>query len=214
MSRAFQDHPATEKFYHHDLYATKCTATVLAVEDDLALFDRTIFYAESGGQVADQGYVSGRRVIDVQKSGGDPYFLPNGDCLRTNTRFVHRFEEPVDLAAGETVDMEIDWDRRYRNMQMHTLAHFLFHSINEYLESQGKAASTKGCYISDDSARFDFGIGIGPEAVPVIEDRVRGLVATGEDAEVTKFEDADDVYLWRCAGIEIPCGGTHVHSAK
>ena len=29
--------------------------------------------------------------------------------------------------------MEIDWERRFRNMQMHTLAHFLFHATGEYL---------------------------------------------------------------------------------
>lgn len=212
-SIAFPNVPPTEKVYHEDRYATTCTARVLATRDDLAVFDRSIFYAESGGQVADQGIISGRKVVDVQKEGGDPYFLPNGDCLNVNTHFVHRFADPVDLDPGDVVDMEIDWARRYRNMQMHTLAHFLFHAINEHLIVEGKTATTKGCYISDAVARFDFGTSIAADAAQEIEKRVGELVSEGRHATVTKFDDTDDVFMWRCGDIEIPCGGTHVESA-
>lgn len=213
MLSPFTGLPPTEKLYHHDQYATSCTATVLASDGERVVFDRTIFYAESGGQVADQGWVDGRRVVDVQKSGGDPYPLPSGDFLRVNTRFVHHFDAPPGLAVGQRVSMEVDWERRYRNMQMHTLAHFLFHASTEYLASVDRHPTTRGCYISDDSARFDFHAAIEPDAVPVIEKHVRELVATGAEATVTPFPDADDVFLWSCAGIEIPCGGTHVRSA-
>ncbi len=211
---AFANMPPTEKVFHHDEYATRCAAQVLAVQDDLAVFDRSIFYAESGGQVADHGTVSGRRVIDVRKAGGDPYFLPNGDCLRINTYFVHQFDAPVDLRVGDTVEMEIDWERRYQNMQMHSLAHFLFHSITVYLESEGRPAMTKGCYIALDSARFDFATQIDSAALPEIEERVKSLAGADLEAKVSPFDDADDVFMWSCGGIDIPCGGTHVRNSS
>ncbi|MCP9986379.1 hypothetical protein LUX01_06390 [Streptomyces sudanensis] len=75
--------PATVQLYHHDPYATTATATVLAVEGVHAVFDRSIFYAESGGQVADQGTVDGLRVVDVQKAGAGPSSCPTGRSPRS-----------------------------------------------------------------------------------------------------------------------------------
>ncbi|MET9292480.1 alanyl-tRNA editing protein [Streptomyces sp. NPDC003077] len=206
--------PPTEQLYHEDQYGTTATATVLSVSGRYAVFDRSIFYAESGGQVADQGTINGARVIDVQKAGGRPFQLPNGEVATIESVFCHEFEEPCTLTVGEQVTMEIDWDRRFRNMQMHTLAHFLFHATGEYLESQGLARTTRGCNISDSSARFDFGSAIPTEAVPGIQDRVIALLAASPEATITGLPGTHDVFIWRSGDIEIPCGGTHVHHPK
>ncbi|POX37632.1 alanyl-tRNA editing protein [Streptomyces sp. Ru73] len=206
--------PPTQALYHDDPYATTATATVLSVSDRYAVFDRSVFYAESGGQVADQGTVDGARVVDVQKAGGRPFQLPNGEVATVESVFCHEFAEPCTLRPGDQVTMEIDWDRRFRNMQMHTLAHFLFHATGEYLEAQGQTRSTRGCHISDDSARFDFGCAIPGEAAAVIEARVRELLASSPEATVTPLPDTHDVFVWRSGDIVIPCGGTHVHHPK
>ncbi|MEU9299746.1 alanyl-tRNA editing protein [Streptomyces sp. NPDC048269] len=206
--------PATAQLYHHDPYATTATAVVLAVEGHHAVFDRSLFYAESGGQVADQGTVDGRRVVDVQKAGGRPYQLPNGEVATIDAVFCHVFEEPCSLEVGAEVTMEIDWERRFRNMQMHTLAHFLFHATGEYLMAHGQTRSTRGCHISDSAARFDFGCAIPTEAVPEIQERVLALLGSAGEAVVTPLPGADDVFVWRSGEIEIPCGGTHVRHPK
>lgn len=177
--------PATAQLYHHDPYATTATAVVLAVEGHHAVFDRSLFYAESGGQVADQGTVDGQRVVDVQKAGGRPYQLPNGEVATIDSVFCHVFEEPCSLEVGAEVTMEIDWERRFRNMQMHTLAHFLFHATGEYLTAHGQARSTRGCHISDSAARFDFGCSIPSEAVQEIQARVLALLDAAGEAVVT-----------------------------
>ncbi|MEU6068006.1 alanyl-tRNA editing protein [Streptomyces sp. NPDC047082] len=206
--------PATRQLYHEDPYATCATATVLAVSGHHAVFDQSIFYAESGGQVADQGVINGSRVVDVQKAGGRPFQLPNGEVATVEAVFCHEFEAPCTLAAGDRVTMEIDWERRFRNMQMHTLAHYLFHATGEYLASQGTARSTRGCRISDDAARFDFGCAIPGEAVTEIQERVEELLATSPEATVRPLPDTHDVFIWRSGGIEIPCGGTHVQHPR
>lgn len=206
--------PPTDQLYHDDPYATTATATVLSVRGHYAVFDQSLFYAESGGQVADQGTVNGRRVIDVQKAGGRPFQLPNGEVATIESVFCHEFADPCDLTVGEQVTMEVDWERRFRNMQMHTLAHFLFHATGEYLEANGLTRSTRGCHISDNSARFDFGCAIPTDAVPGIQDRVRTLLSTSPEATVEALPGTHDVFVWRAGDIEIPCGGTHVHHPK
>jgi alanyl-tRNA synthetase len=206
--------PPTRGIYHDDPYRTTATAIVLAAEGNEAVFDQSIFYPESGGQVADQGTVNGKRVTDVQKAGGKPFQLPNGEAATVDAVFRHFFEEDCGLAEGEPVDMEIDWDRRYRNMQMHTLAHFLFHSTGEYLESHGLRRATQGCFISDNSARFDFNSNIPSEAVEPIRERIADLLANSGEAEVTPLEGTHDVFIWRSGDIVIPCGGTHVRHPK
>ncbi|MEU6895334.1 alanyl-tRNA editing protein [Streptomyces sp. NPDC046557] len=206
--------PPTEQLYHDDPYGTTATATVISVRDHYAVFDRSIFYAESGGQVADQGTIDGARVVDVQKAGGRPFQLPNGEVATVESVFCHRFAEPCTLTPGQQVTMEIDWDRRFRNMQMHTLAHFLFHATGEYLQANGQTRSTRGCHISDSSARFDFGSAIPSEAVAVIQAHVTELLASSPEATVTALPGTHDVFVWRSGALEIPCGGTHVNHPK
>lgn len=206
--------PPTHALFHANPYETDATAMVLAASGNQAIFDQSIFYAESGGQVADQGIINGKRVVDVKKLGGSPFQLPNGDAATVDAVFLHAFEEDCELAKGDAVTMKIDWDRRYRNMQMHTLAHFLFHATGEYLESHGMQRATQGCCISDSTARFDFNSAIPSEATVEIQERIVELLDTSPEAEVTPLAGTSDVYIWRSGEIVIPCGGTHVNNPR
>jgi Ser-tRNA(Ala) deacylase AlaX len=205
--------PPTRQLFHDDPYATEAGATVLVASGAEAVFDQSIFYAESGGQVADQGEVEGHRLVDVQKLGGRPFSLANGDAATVESVFRHVFDKPTDLVAGQRVTMHLDWDRRYRNMQMHTLAHFLFFSTGEALglaTVDDLAPLTVGCRISEATARFDFAAEVPDTGVSLIQERVEDLLATSPEATVEPVEGTHDVFVWRAGDIAIPCGGTHV----
>lgn len=109
--------------------------------------------------------------------------------------------------------MEIDWERRFRNMQMHTLAHFLFHATGEYLSAHGQTRSTRGCHISDSAARFDFGCAIPrrrcrrsrPRRLPPRVRRRGGRDPAAGGRRRVRLALGE---------IEIPCGGTHVSHPK
>ena len=108
------------------------------------LLDRTSFYAESGGQVADTGRividdVAEFEVVDVQSYG--PYVLHNG------------YIKYGALSAGDEVLCEYDELRREPIRNNHTATHVLNYSLREVL---GDDVHQKGSVVDDGKLRFDF----------------------------------------------------------
>ena len=113
---------ATDAICYRDAYARSVEATVLQVAeaDDggwLVTLDRTVFYPGGGGQPPDSGWFSatdGRRwTVDSAR--------------RSREAIVHHLAVAEDAgpAPGETVTVEIDWDRRHLLMRTHTALHAL-----------------------------------------------------------------------------------------
>ena len=97
----------TEKLYYIDSHMRDFGARVLEcreLEKDWAIIlDRSAFFPEGGGQLADTGVIGSVRVRDVQLEG---------DTI------VHYTDGP--LPAGDTVICRIDWEKRLRRMQSHS----------------------------------------------------------------------------------------------
>lgn len=111
----------------------------------LLVFDQTPFYAEMGGQVADQGVIKNdkgdtvARVIDVQKA-------PNGQPL-------HRVEVLASLSVGTTYALEIDRARRLSVEKNHTATHLLHAALHNII---GEHATQAGSLNETGFLRFDF----------------------------------------------------------
>ena len=106
-----------ELICRRDAYATSTEATVTAVDERGVTLDRTVFYATGGGQPGDTGVLRYDgvevRLIDAIKGDGP-------DTL------IHVPEPGAELpAVGSTVEVEIDWDRRFAHMRMHPCLHLL-----------------------------------------------------------------------------------------
>ena len=191
---------------------------VLAAGDDtVELFlDRTPFYAESGGQVGDTGFIetdTGRaQVVDTT------FALPG---LRRHTaRVVHGI-----VSAGQRATATIDDVRRDAIRRNHTATHILHHALREVLGPHVKQA---GSLVGPDRLRFDFShySALTPEETARIETVANTEVLSNSPArsyETTKQEAAalgaiaffGDKYgdivrvLEAGASVEL-CGGTHV----
>ena len=106
----------TEKLFDVLPYETGFDAHVLNAENDgrdcLVILDRTLFFPEEGGQLADTGKLDGKTVSDVQIHDGV---------------ITHRVEkaQAADFPAGKPVHGEIDWEERFSRMQNHTGEHIL-----------------------------------------------------------------------------------------
>ena len=121
---------------------------VKADHDATLIMDQTIFYAESGGQVADIGELisedaSIRFIVkDVQKIGGS-LFLHNGKLT----------QKSKDLKVGQKLLQKIDRDFRKKISKNHSATHLLHESLRQIL---GDHISQKGSLVNDKRLRFDF----------------------------------------------------------
>ncbi|MGT2932981.1 alanine--tRNA ligase [Streptococcus catagoni] len=143
----------SEFSYHEETLDAKLSVIVVDNERSevvsegqaLLVFDRTPFYAEMGGQVADHGYVKdskGRvvaKVIDVQKA-------PNGQSL-------HTVEVLASLSLDSVYTLEIDHKRRFAVEKNHTATHLLHAALHNVI---GEHATQAGSLNEEEFLRFDF----------------------------------------------------------
>ncbi|HEY3951669.1 alanine--tRNA ligase [Phenylobacterium sp.] len=151
-----------------------------------AVFDRTPFYAESGGQAGDQGEVewpmdggkAGRaRVADVQKQAGD--------------LFVHELEVlEGTLTSGVRARLAVDAERRAATRSNHSATHLLHAALRNVL---GAHVTQKGQMVDGERIRFDFSHGapVTPEEIDRIEAEVNAVVRQNLPAETELMAPKD-----------------------
>jgi alanyl-tRNA synthetase len=183
----------THKVFWDDPYRTSLDARVAMVHGCDVVLDRTIFYAESGGQESDHGTIGGHPVQSASKSGHDiVYALPEGH----------------DLVAGLPVIVQIDWARRYSLMRLHFAAELVL----ELVVRRWPGVEKIGAHIAQDKARIDFALG------ETVSSHLPGLTQQAQaiiDADtpiVSAFSDAAaERRYWEVPGFaRVPCGGTHL----
>ncbi|WP_395673913.1 alanine--tRNA ligase [Phenylobacterium sp.] len=148
-----------------------------------ALFDRTPFYAESGGQAGDRGeavWDGGRaRVLDVQKQAGDLH--------------VHDLEIlEGELAPGARVRLGVDAERRTATRANHSATHLLHAALRNVL---GAHVTQKGQMVDGERIRFDFSHGqpVTPEEIERIEAEVNAVVRQNLPAETKDMKPEEAI---------------------
>ena len=187
-------------------------------DDGVVVLDRTPFYAESGGQIGDCGFLkasSGRfDVRDTTKTGGA--FLHHG-VLASGS-----------LSIGSPVETRVDADVRHATALNHSATHLLHAALRQVL---GEHVQQKGSLVDSQRLRFDFSHfeAIKPEQIKALEDIVSTQVRknTPVETEETDIETAkakgamalfgekygDNVRVLSMGGdfsVEL-CGGIHAN---
>ena len=119
-------------------------SVVIGITEDSIVLDRTPFYAESGGQVGDTGWITsdtGRAEI-IDTTYGAPGVVRH--------RIGHLEGE---LEVGQSVQASIDGDRRDAIRRNHTATHLLHWALREVL---GEHVKQQGSHVAPDRLRFDF----------------------------------------------------------
>lgn len=209
---------ATESLFREDAYLRECQALVTDIlpEGGLVL-DRTVFYAQGGGQPGDVG-----RLV---RADGSEVAVANTVYGSDRATIAH-LPAPGSPAIekGEAVRAELDWERRHRRMRVHTALHLL---------SVVLPYPVTGGAIGDGDGRLDFDIQEAGLDKDDLTRRLQELVdrnAAVTDSWITDAElDANPglvktmsvkpprgsgrVRLVAIEGIDLqPCGGTHVRA--
>ncbi|MBZ5629043.1 MAG: alanine--tRNA ligase [Acidobacteriia bacterium] len=145
-------------------------------EQGEVILDHTPFYSESGGQVADRGwlYSPGRGMVVAEVEGC--YYPVQG--VRAHYAIARE-----DLRVGDRVDAAVDTEKRWATMRHHTATHLLHAGLRQVLGPHVKQA---GSLVSPGRLRFDFShfVGVEDEELQDIEDIVNKEVLRNQKVEV------------------------------
>ncbi len=125
-----------------DSYLRECDSTVVSVEGNDVVLDRTVFYPRGGGQPSDTGKLVAEDGREANVSG----------VRKKDGRIVHETDF-ASLKAGDKVRCLIDWERRHVLMRMHTAAHVLAGTMHTKLGAQ-----ITGNQLEVEKTRFDFNL--------------------------------------------------------
>ncbi|WP_119165693.1 alanyl-tRNA editing protein [Algihabitans albus] len=204
-----------ELLFRDDAYLKSCSAKVVSAGPEGIRLDRTVFYPEGGGQPGDSGLLrladgTEIRILDTRKGGSHEETL----------------SIPAEGAAlpqpGSEVTAELDWDRRYRHMRMHTCLHLLCGLV------QGDVT---GGQIGAEKGRLDFNLPDGSPDKTWLTAELNRLIQEDHAVRPTWITEAElaaqpdlvrtmsvkppsgagRVRLLEIDGVDLqPCGGTHV----
>jgi alanyl-tRNA synthetase len=180
------------------------------------VLDKTPFYAESGGQIGDKGYISGEGVVATIY-----------DVKKESDFFVHfgRIERGT-LRVSDTITAQIDRACRRRLQANHTATHLLQAALKKIVDD---SISQAGSLVAFDRLRFDFNCSrpLTPEEIQQVEEQVNTWIAEAHSAHVAILPLAEakakgaiamfgEKYGEEVRVIDFPgvsmelCGGTHV----
>lgn len=186
-------------------------------DEGAVVIDFTPFYAESGGQVGDVGYIfAGENRFEVRDTQKIKAAVFGQFGVQTSGR----------LKVGDSVTAKVDDEIRNANMRNHSATHLMHKALRDVL---GEHVEQKGSLVTAESTRFDISHpqAVTAEEIAEVERRVNEaiLANVAVNAAIMSMEDAqktgammlfgekygDEVRVLQMGGFSTElCGGTHV----
>jgi alanyl-tRNA synthetase/REP element-mobilizing transposase RayT len=163
-------------------------ATVLEIhpqEDSLfVITDKTVFYAEMGGQAGDTGTLVSNgtetEVIGVQQIG-------KARALVISSSTIHNPQSSI--SVGDKVVLRIDTKRRQPIQAHHTATHLLHWALHEVVSAD---AAQQGSSVDENRLRFDFNsAAVTPEQLAAMEEKVNASIKAADTVSWTEVKHAD-----------------------
>jgi misacylated tRNA(Ala) deacylase len=210
---------AVQERFYLDCYQTRLDTTVISQDEHGIVLADTIFCPLGGGQPADTGILT-----DAQ---GHCALIVNTVRNPQTGLISHCLACAPTLKPGTPVTIEIDWERRYRHMRMHTCQHLMATVL---------PVAVTSCNITEEGGRLDFSL---PEGMTldrrqlqqqldqlIAEDHQVHMRLSTEEAMLAQPERiktditalltaAEQIHLVEIDGVDLrSCGGTHVRHTK
>jgi alanyl-tRNA synthetase len=199
------------------LYADGVSVQELkAGQDGIVVLDTTPFYAESGGQVGDQGVI---------QAGAGAFEVEDTLKIQADVFGHHGVLRDGTLKVGDTVDAQVDTTKRARTIRNHSATHLMHKALREVL---GSHVQQKGSLVDADKTRFDFSHGapLSAEEIARVENIVNREILDNHAtaSHNMSFDDAlkhgamalfgekygDTVRVLDIGSSKELCGGVHV----
>jgi misacylated tRNA(Ala) deacylase len=221
------NHRMTGELFRAEPYLRSCEATIVAVDPEGIVLDRTVFYPVGGGQAGDAGVLQLERGASIAIADTRKAKYAEGQFTGGIWHVPAPGQEAAlaALKAGQKVTATLDWERRHKLMRFHTATHLLCHLVPQLVN---------GCSITPDYARLDFNM-----TDPLDKDQLTAgiarLVAQGHAVAIGSITDEEldanpslvksmsvqpprgtgRIRTIRVGGHDSavdyqPCGGTHV----
>lgn len=213
--------PPTRKIYLENSYARKADAEVLRVVKEKGkryylVLNSSLFHPLSGGQASDKGWLYHEDYrFEVKK------VLENSNIVV----LYGKIEEGRPPKEGDKVIQELDWERRYLIMRLHTAGHVIDRAVTEIL---GVHVNTLGALHGPPEAYVEYTAEISPNVLSDIE-RVSNEILDDREVVIKEVPSSQlhqvvygapnlarlpDVPIFRVVEVSginaIPCSGTHV----
>ncbi|HPZ56307.1 alanine--tRNA ligase [Ottowia sp.] len=201
-------------------------------QSGVVVLDTTPFYAESGGQVGDQGTLTVRpELVEGQSSQASTssvrtvFEVHDTQKIKADVYGHHGVLTQGTLKVGDTVDARVDQATRAATMRNHSVTHLMHKALREVL---GAHVQQKGSLVDAEKTRFDFAHNapVTPAQITEIERRVNEeiLLNAATDASVMDLDSAqksgammlfgekygETVRVLTVGSSKELCGGTHV----
>lgn len=183
----------TKKIFWQDPYLTRLNTVIESVHGNQITVAETIFYAFSGGQESDAGTIGGYHVLGAKKE---------------DKQIVYTLPEHHQLKVGDTVSIQIDWDRRYRLMRLHFAAEVILELVCRHFPDVIKI----GAHIAQDKARIDFAWekNISPY-LNQLQQEAQEIIDADQEIISAFSDEAAERRYWKIKEFsQVPCGGTHI----
>lgn len=201
---------ATSQLYWEDTYQFNGDANVLAVNESstdptkwLIVLDRTIFHPQGGGQPSDRGIITADGIS----------FKVSHVSARKEDKVIEHLGEFLDgqrFEAGAVVTLAVDEDLRRLHARLHSAGHLLDAALRNLGWTQ--LEPSKGYHFTD-NPYVEYNGEVKEADRPGLIDSLNGeliRMIAADVAVAVQYDAATGVRLVDVAGVECPCGGTHV----
>lgn len=185
----------TELIYYQDQYKKELEAKILKIQGNQILLDKTIFISQSNTELGDFGKINNMKISGSKKEGDDVW---------------HMFPKSVPFKEGDSVKLELDWNKRILVMKLHSALHLFAGPFDKDFKKRAVAGAIKGnqaYLVFKDEVSDDI---IGKSLEQANKDIENGL-------EIKSYWDEKRKgFRWTQVGeyLPIPDGGLHVKNTK
>ena len=187
----------TEKVYYNDQYLKELDAKVVKVLPNKVLLDRTIFFPQTNTEPGDFGKISNYKISGLKKENDDIW---------------HIFQKSVEIKENDIVKLEIDWNKRYKAMRLHSTLHMVASIFDSLFSERAVAGAVKADLTN---AYIVFKHQLSDEKLPMVIKEAQKIIENGVEI-ITMWDDKREGFRWCQIGdySPIPCGGLHVKNTK